>query len=164
MSKIELYFGHPHKDSEWLIVEDYSLSQNINIESAAIQRFRELVSRLSATNEHGDNYFELGIFVEHNQFLKLPKFSTSTYKHKGCVLPKIVINGDYAVDKETLESVLISDTLINYIGNDFDREMGYDFHEFKRIGILNSSKNQIIYMIKEKPHIFHEGQFIEVKQ
>ena len=163
MAKIELYFGSPNSLSELGLIEKDSLDYGISMEGAAIARFKDLVNSLANTPNHEDNFFELGIFVELGIRIKLPQIIAQTYKHNGFAMPKMIIEGAYGIETTKKETVLISDEIINCIGNIFDLEMGFEYYDFKRIGKLDASKNDIIYLINGKTHIFHSGNFIEVK-
>lgn len=163
MAKIELYFGNPNTDRELGIIEEDSLEYGISMEGAAIARFRDLIDGLGNPPESEYNFFELGVFVELGIRIKLPQLTAQTYKHNGFAMPKMVIEGAYAIENTKKETILISDQIINCIGNTFDLEMGFEYYDFKRIGKLNALKNDILYLIKGKTHIFHSGNFIEVK-
>ena len=45
-----------------------------------------------------------------------------------------------------------------------DREFDYEYFGFKRIGKASLVTDEVIYHLRNKPHIYHEGNFIEVKE
>jgi hypothetical protein len=70
--------------------------------------------------------------------LKLPKITSGTYCHNGFVLPKIIIHGDHGVDKKTGYTVLLTESCINIIGNNFEDEIGYEYFEYRQIAPADS--------------------------
>ena len=61
--------------------------------------------------------------------LKLPKITAGTYRHRGFVLPKIIIHGNYGVDKQAGNSVLLTESYVDIIGCNFEDEIGYEYFE-----------------------------------
>ncbi len=164
MARIELYFGHPQDEKHWDGVEDCAYNQDINIETAVIRGFKAVNSVLTRPNAENDNYFELVLISWIGINCKLPKITTGVYKQRGFVFPKLVIHGDTCKDKKSGKRIFISDEYINCIGKDFDNDFDYEFFGFKRFGKANLVKDEVIYHLRNKPHIYHEGNFIEVKE
>ena len=164
MAKIELYFGHPQQEKSWQGVEDHAYNQNINIESAVIRGFQAVNSVLIKKNADNDTYFELVLISWIGVNCKLPKITTGIYRQRGFTFPKLVIHGDTCKVKSSGEKIFISDEYINCIGNDFDSDFDYEYFGFKRFGKASLVNDQVIYQLGNKPHIYHEGNFIEVKE
>lgn len=134
MAKIELHFGSPIAHDEEISVENYAYNWDVSIETAVIRKFKSWISYLSDKSDEKDNtFFELLLFIGINQMLKLPKITSGTYCHKGFVLPKIIIHGDRGVDKQTGNSVSLTEGYINIIGNNFEDEIGYEYFEYRQI-------------------------------
>ncbi|MBT8585464.1 hypothetical protein G6655_02925 [Polynucleobacter paneuropaeus] len=134
MAKIELLFGGPIAHDEEMSVENYAYNWDVSIETAVIRKFKSWISYLSSKSDDKDNtFFELLLFIGINQMLKLPKITSGTYCHKGFVLPKIIIHGDHGVDKQTGNSVSLTESCINIIGNNFEDEIGYEYFEYRQI-------------------------------
>ena len=164
MTKIELYFGHPQKEKTWDGVEDHAYNQEINIETAVIREFKAVNSALIRRNADNDTYFELVLISWIGINCQLPKITTGVYKERGFVFPKLVIHGDTCKVKDSGERIFISDEYINCIGKDFDDDFDYEYFGFKRIGKASLVTDEVIYHLRNKPHIYHEGNFIEVKE
>jgi len=130
MAKIDLLFGGPITYDEEISVENYAYNRDVSIETAVIRQFKFWISDLSnKTSDKGDTFFELLLFIGTNEMLKLPKITAGTYCHKGFLLPKIIINGNYGTDKQAGNSVLLTKSYINIIGNNFEDEIGYEYFE-----------------------------------
>ena len=164
MAKIELYFGHPQKEKTLDGVEDHAYKQEINIESAVIREFKAVNSVLTKKNVDNDTYFELVLISWIGINCQLPKMTTGVYKERGFVFPKLVIHGDTCKVKDSGERIFISDEYINCIGKDFDDDFDFQYFGFKRIGKASLVTDEVIYHLRNKPHIYHEGNFIEVKE
>jgi hypothetical protein len=162
MSKIELLFGGPTTHDEEVSVEDYAYSWDVSIETAVIHQFRHWINHL-VKRKDDDTFFELLLYMGINQMLKLPKISAGTYRHNGFVLPKMIIHGDFGIDKDTGERIFLADQHINVIGTNFEDEIAYEYFEYQRIGKVTTSKNSSIYLLGDKPHIFDAGKFYKAK-
>lgn len=163
MARIDILFGAPTSEKEWDWIEKYSDNSNTSIENSLIKNFRVFFESLCESNNEGNNYFELVICGLKGDLIKLPKMTVGTYKHNGFVLPKLVIHGDYGIDKDTNKPVFISDRFIEAIGKDCELEFSHDYYGFKRIGKVSLKTNEVTYIIKGKEHIFHEGKFLEIR-
>lgn len=164
MAKIEIYFGHPQREKSWEGVEEHAYNQDINIESAVIRGFKAINSVLTRQNDQYDYYFELVALSLTGELYKLPKITTGIYKERGFVFPKLVIHGDTLKHKDTGKRIFLSDEVVELIGKDFDSDFDYEYFGFKRIGRSTLLDNEIVYQIRNKPHIYHKGNFIEVKE
>jgi hypothetical protein len=134
MAKIELLFGGPSTHDEEISVENYAYSWDISIETAVIRQFRSWISGLSnKTDDQGNTFFELLLFIGANEMLRLPKITAGTYRHKGFVLPKMIIHGNRGVDKRTGNSILLTEAHVNIIGSNFEDEIGYEYFECRKI-------------------------------
>ena len=130
MVRIELLFGGPIAHDEEISVENYAYNWDVSIETAVIRKFKSWISHLAnKTSDKGDTFFELLLYIGINETLKLPKITAGTYRHKGFVLPKIIIHGNCGVDKQTGNSVLLKEDYVNIIGSNFEDEIGYEYFE-----------------------------------
>jgi hypothetical protein len=130
MARIELLFGGPIAHDEEISVENYAYNWDVSIETAVIRKFKSWISHLAnKTSDKGDTFFELLLYIGINEMLRLPKITAGTYRHKGFVLPKIIIHGNCGVDKQTGNSVLLKEDYINIIGRNFEDEIGYEYFE-----------------------------------
>ena len=163
MAKIELLFGGPITVKEEISVENYAYNWGVSIETAAIRLFSFWINNLSIDKNDGDTFFELLLFIGINQMLRLPKITAGTYRHRGFVLPKMIIHGDYGVDKKTGQSILLRDWHINILGSNFEDEAAYEYHELQRSGLVTAPKGETIYLLGDKPHIFDAGKFYKAK-
>lgn len=133
MAKIELLFGGPIDHDEEISVENYAYNWDVSIETAVVRQFKSWISHLAnKTSDKGDTFFELLLFIGINKMLKLPKITPGTYRHKGFLLPKIIIHGNYGVDKKTGNSVLLKEDCANIIGRNFEDEIGYEYFECRQ--------------------------------
>jgi hypothetical protein len=164
MAKIELYFGHPQEEENIDAIERRACNQDINIETSVIRGFQSLHQILTRRNEDNDTFFELVLICGFSIFCQFPKVTTGVFRHKGFVHPKIVIHGDTCVYKDSNKRFFLTDEYINYIGKEMDREFDYEYFGFKRIGKASLVTDEVIYHLRNKPHIYHEGNFIEVKE
>jgi hypothetical protein len=164
MAKIELLFGWPTSQEEEISVENCAYNWDVSIETAVIKQFRFWINHLTKkSNDDGDNFFELLLFIECNELFYLPKISAGIYRHNGFVLPKMIINGDYGVDKTSGSMVLLSENHINAIGSRFEDEIGYEYFEYARIGLIKATKEDAIYLLGDRPHIYESGKFYKAK-
>lgn len=164
MAKIELYFGHPQDEKNLDIIEDHAYNQNINIETAVIRGFQSLHQILNNRNKDNDTFFELILVCGYSTWSTLPKITTGVYRHRGFVYPKLVIHGDTGIFKDTSEIFFLSDEYINFIGEEVEKEFDYEYFGLQRLGKASYANNDVIYHLGNKPHIYHEGNFIEVKK
>jgi len=164
MAKIELYFGHPQREENLNGFENVVCNQDINIETAVIRGFQDLHRILTRRNVDNDTFFELILICGFSIFCQFPKVTTGVYRHKGFVYPKLVIHGDTGIYKNSKKRFFLSDEYINYIGTEMDEEFDYEYFGFKRIGKASLVTDEVIYHLRNKPHIYHEGNFIEVKE
>lgn len=155
MAKIELLFGGPITHEEEISVENYAYNWDTSIETAAIHQFRFWINHLvRRKNADDDNFFELLLFIESNELMKLPKMSAGTYRHNGFVLPKLVIHGDCATDKEGGETVFLTERHISSIGKGFENEIAYEYFEFRHVGAVTVLGDEIIYLLGDRPPYF----------
>jgi hypothetical protein len=164
MAKIELYFGNPTTEKEWGIVEAEAHARDICIESAVIQDFYSTVKLMLVKTKGGENYFELIIYRLFDILVTLPRMSMGAYRHNGFVLPKMTIHGEYAKDKETHEKIIISDKMVEDLGSEFEYQWDFEYFDFKRIGKVEALENEVIYLLRNKPHVYRFGDFIEAKK
>lgn len=164
MAKIELYFGNPTTDKEWEMVEAEARAGDICIESAVIQDFYSIVKPMLVKTKEGDNYFELVIYRLFDVLVTLPRISMSAYRHNGFVLPKMTIHGECAKDKETHEKIMISDKMVEELGSEFEYKWNFEYFDFKRIGKVEALENEVIYLLKNKPHVYRFGSFMQAKR
>ena len=164
MAKIELYFGHPQREENLNGFENVVCNQDINIETAVIRGFQDLHRILTRRNVDNDTFFELILICGFSIFCQFPRVTTGVYRHRGFVYPKIVIHGDTGIYKDSKKRFFLSDEYINFIGTEMDKEFDYEYFGFKRFGKASLVTDEVIYHLKNKPHIYHEGNFIEVKE
>jgi hypothetical protein len=164
MAKIELYFGNPTTDKEWEMVEAEARAGDICIESAVIQDFYSIVRPLLVKTKNDENYFELVLFRLFDVLVKLPDITMGAYRHNGFVLPKMTIHGEYAKDKETQEKILVSDKMVEDLGHEFEYKWNFEYFDFKRTGKVEVLENEVIYLLKNKPHVYRFGSFMEAKR
>jgi hypothetical protein len=146
------------------MVEAESRAGDICIESAVIQDFYSIVKPLLVKTKDGDNYFELVIYRLFDVLVTLPDITMGAYKHNGFVLPKMTIHGEYANDKETHEKIMISDKMFENLGSEFEYKWNFEYFDFKRIGKVEVLENEVIYLLKNKPHVYRFGSFMEAKR
>ena len=164
MAKIELYFGHPQREENLNGFENVVCNQDINFETAVIRGFQDLHRILTRRNVDNDTFFELILICGFSIFCQFPRVTTGIYRHKGFVYPKIIIHGDTGIYRDSKKRFFLSDEYINYIGIEMDKEFDYEYFGFKRFGKASLVTDEVIYHLKNKPHIYHEGNFIEVKE
>jgi hypothetical protein len=164
MAKIELYFGSPTTEKEWEMVEAEARAGDICIESAVIQDFYSIVRPMLVKTKEGDNYFELVIYRLFDVLVTLPRITMGAYRHNGFVLPKMTIHGECANDKETHEKIMISDKMVEDLGSEFEYKWNFEYFDFKRIGKVEALENEVIYLLKNKPHVYRFGGFMEAKR
>jgi len=161
MAKIELYFGNPTTDKEWEMVEAEARAGDICIESAVIQDFYSIVKLLLVKTKEGDNYFELVLYRLFDVLVTLPRITMGAYRHNGFVLPKMTIHGEYAKDKETHKKIIISYKMVEDLGSEFEYKWDFEYFDFKVIGKVEALKHETLYLLKNKPHVYRFGSFIE---
>ena len=164
MAKIELYFGHPQREENLNGFENVVCNQDINFETAVIRGFQDLHRILTRRNVDNDTFFELILICGFSIFCQFPRVTTGVYRHRGFVYPKIVIHGDTGIYKDSKKRFFLSDEYINYIGTEMDKEFDYEYFGFKRFGKASLVTDEVIYHLRNKPHIYHEGNFIEVNK
>jgi len=164
MAKIELYFGNPTTDEEWEMVEAEARAGDLCIESAVIQDFYSIVRPLLVKTKDDENYFELVICCISGVSVTLPAITMGAYKHNGFVLPKMMIHGDTALERETNQRIVISKEWIEGLGQEFEYERNFEYFDFKLIGKVEAQKNEVIYQLKNRPHVYRSGSFIEAKR
>ena len=164
MAKIELYFGHPQREENLNGFENVVCNQDINFETAVIRGFQDLHRILTRRNVDNDTFFELILICGFSIFCQFPRVTTGVYRHRGFVYPKIVIHGDTGIYKDSKKRFFLSDEYINYIGTEMDKEFDYEYFGFKRFGKASLVTDEVIYHLRNKPHIYHEGNFIEVEE
>lgn len=163
MAKIELYFGNPTTDKEWEMVEAESRAGDICIESAVIQDFYSIVKPLLVKTKNDENYFELVICGISGILVTLPVITMGTYKYNGFVLPKMTIHRDYAVERKTHQRIVISKEWIDGLGQEFEYKWNFEYFDFKIVGKVEAQKNEVIYLLTNKPHVYRSGRFIEAR-
>jgi len=164
MAKIELYFGHPQREENLNGFENVVCNQDINFETAVIRGFQDLHRILTRRNVDNDTFFELILICGFSIFCQFPRVTTGVYRHRGFVYPKIVIHGDTGIYKDSKKRFFLSDEYINFIGTEMDKEFDYEYFGFKRFGKASLVTDEVIYHLRNKPYIYHEGNFIEVKE
>jgi mannose-6-phosphate isomerase class I len=164
MAKIELYFGNPTTEKEWEMVEAEARAGDICIESAVIQDFYSIVKPLLVKTKNDENYFELVICGISGILVTLPAITMGAYKHNGFVLPKMTIHGDYAVERKTHQRIVISKEWIDGLGQEFEYKWNFEYFDFKIIGKVEAQKNEVIYLLTNKPHVYRSGRFIETRR
>lgn len=163
MAKIELLLGGPTTFQREDEIEEVIYDLNISMETAVIVRVRSLIQWLSGVNKDNKNYLDLVAGDDIDHPVKLPKISFGVYRHRGYVLPKMIINGFDLIATETGEKCFISNRLIDVIGDYLEDVFEFEYWGFKRIGKVVPRKSDVIYRLRGKPHIYHSGQFIEVR-
>jgi len=163
MAKIELLFGAPKNLKDEIEIEEDAYGWDVCIETAVIRRFQFWIKHLSKTRKNGDNFFDLLLYIECNQMLKLPKLSSGVYRHKGFVLPKLIIHGDHGIDKKNSGKVLLTEKHINSIGTGFEGEIGFEYFEYTRTGSINNLADSPIYLLGKEAHIYDGGKFYNAK-
>jgi hypothetical protein len=164
MPKIELLLGVPTTTEREDEIEELISELNINMESAVILRVKALIKWLSGENKEDQNYLDLVATDDINQAVRLPRISYGVYKHRGYVLPKMIINGFHLIAIETGEAYLISNRLVDVIGHYLEDTFEFEYWGFKRVGKVVPNKSDVIYHLGDKPYIYHSGQFIAIEQ
>jgi mannose-6-phosphate isomerase class I len=113
---------------------------------------------------YDENYFELVICGISGILVTLPAITMGAYKHNGFVLPKMTIHGDYAVERKTHQRIVISKEWIDGLGQEFEYKWNFEYFDFKIIGKVEAQKNEVIYLLTNKPHVYRSGRFIETRR
>jgi hypothetical protein len=163
MAKIELYFGSPTTDKEWEMVEGEALAGDICIETAVIKDFCSIVKPLLIKTKNDENFFELVICSISGILVTLPAVTMGVYKHNGFVLPKMTINGDYALERESHQKIVIPKEWIDGLGQELEYKWNFEYFDFKIIGKVEAQKNEVLYLVRNRPHVYRSGNFIEAK-
>lgn len=163
MPKIELLLGGPTTAEREDDIEEVIYDSNISMETAVILRVKALIKWLSGSNKEDRNYFDLVASDDIDHPVQLPKISFGVYRHRGYVLPKMIINGFDLITAETGNAYFISNRLIDVIGNYLEDEFEFEYWGFQRVGKATPNKSDVIYHLGDRPHIYHAGQFIEVR-
>jgi hypothetical protein len=164
MAKIEILFGGPTTQEREDQIEELIFDLNINLETALIMRTKFLYQWLVKKDGDNTNYFDWFVSSELNQSVLLPKIGFGVYKHNGFVLPKFVINGFYLTAIEVNKKYFIENNLLDKLGNELEDEFEFHYYGFKRIGRAIADKHDVIYHLRNKPHIYHSGEFLEVQK
>ncbi len=164
MAKIEILLGGPTTQEREDQIEELISDFNINLETALIVRTKSLYQWLVKKDSANANYFDWFLSSELNQSVLLPKIGFGVYKHKGFVLPKLVINGFYLRAIEVNKKYFIGNNLLDKLGNELEDEFEFHYYGFKRIGRAIADKDDVIYHLRNKPHIYHSGEFLEVQK
>ena len=163
MAKIEIYLGGPTTQERADQIEELGLDLNINLETAVILRTKFLYKWLIKIDSAKANYFDLLLSAELNQSIQMPKISFGVYKYNGFALPKFVINGFYMKGTQTNKNFFINNNLLDSLGHSLEEEFEFHYYGFKRIGKVIADKDDVIYNLRNKPHIYHSQEFFEVK-
>ncbi len=162
MAKIELLFGGPTTPKREENIEEWVYDCDINYETAVILKFKSLVKSLAKGNDEEDNYFELVLSRLAKRSFDLPKINFGTYRHNGFVLPKIVFQDIFMVDRATQKQKIIDQQIIDQIGIEFENELSFEYFSFKIEGKVKPRANDVIYQLRNKPHMYCSGKFIEI--
>ena len=164
MAKIELLLGGPTTPEREEQIEELIYDLNVSIETAVNLRVKALIEWLTKLNEDNQSYLDLIATVAIEQPVQLPKVSFGVYRHRGYLLPKMIINGFHSNILETSEKRFISNKVINEIGADLESTFEFEYWGFQRVGKVVPSKSDVIYHLRDSPHIYHSGEFLEVEQ
>jgi len=164
MAKIEVFLGGPTTQERADQVEALLSDYNINFETAVIMRAKFLYRWLVKKDSEGLNYFDWFASAEINRSVQMPKISFGIYKHKGYVLPKLVINGFYMKEIDANKKYFICNNMLDRLGHELENEFEFYFYGFKRIGRAIADIGDVIYHLRSKPHIYHSGEFLEVQK
>lgn len=163
MAKIELLLGGPTTAEREDEIEEVIYDLNVNLETAVIVRVKALINWLAKAIKDDQSYLDLVATTEVGHSVKLPKISFGVYRHKGYVLPKMIINGFHLNDVESGGQCFIGNRVIDEIGRDLECTFEFEYWGFKRVGKVAPSKSDVIYLLRSKPHIHHSGEFLEVR-
>ena len=164
MGTIQLLFGEPTTPEREENIEEWIYDCGINRETAVILKFKSLINSLSKKNKEGDNYFELIVQTITGESVNLPRISFGTHRHRGFVFPKILLHSFYMIKRESNQRQLIDNLLLDQMGTEFEWDFAFEFYSFHRIGKAEAGKNDVIYNLRNKPYIYHSGEFLEVKK
>ncbi|QWD31210.1 hypothetical protein G6681_05565 [Polynucleobacter paneuropaeus] len=164
MAKIELYFGTPFFDKGINQNERWALNHEISIEKANIDSFNSVMKVLTRFNEDHQTYLSLCFTSIAGADFSTPKIKTGSYTLNRNKFPKLVIEGDHLIDKESKKQIFIEDHFIEKIGQYVEEDFDYEFVGFKRSGKMKIGKDEITYLINSKPHLCHNGKFFEIKK
>ena len=164
MPKIELLLGPPTTTERESEVEVWVDDYDVCLEMAVIMKVKTLINSLSKKNKDDETYFDLVATIALDKPVKLPKISFEVYRHKGFILPKLIINGFHLTEQSTGNQHFIASEVIDQIGLDFECSFDFWYWGFKRIGKVVPVKSDVIYHLGDKPHIYHAGEFIATTQ
>jgi hypothetical protein len=119
---------------------------------------------LTKLNEHNQTYFSLCFTSITGADFSTPKIKTGAYTLNRNRFPKLVIEGDHLIDKDSKRQIFIEDHFIKEIGQCVEEDFDYEFIGFRRSGKVQINKSEIIYLINSKPHMHHNGKFFEIKK
>jgi hypothetical protein len=164
MAKIYLFFGQPLFEKGLASNELWAFNKEVSIETANIDSFRTVMKVLIGENKDGDTYFDLCLYPLFHEKLVLPSITTGHYEYKRTKYPKITIHGHYIKGLETKRDYFITDEIVSQLGKEIEDDFDYEFIESKRSGKIVLKNNEVIYHLGNKPHIYHNEKFIEVKE
>ncbi len=162
MAKIELLFGGPTTPKREKNIEEWIYDCDINYETAVILKLKSLVNSLAKRNNEDDNYFELVVSRITQRSFDLPTINFGTYRHNGFVLPKIIFHDIFMVNRATLQKKLINQEIIDQIGIEFEYEFSFEYFSFNIEGKVKPRANDVIYQLRNKPHMYCSGKFLEI--
>jgi hypothetical protein len=62
------------------------------------------------------------------------------------------------------KKIIISDKMVEDLGGEFEYKWNFEYFDFKRIGKVEVLANEVIYLLKNKPHVYRFGSFMEAKR
>jgi hypothetical protein len=160
MAKIELLLGGATTPEREEQIEELVCDLEVSIETALNIRVKALIQWLSRVNKDNQNYLDLVATVAVGYSVQLPKISFGIYRHRGYMLPKMIMNGFHFNEMQTSEKCFISNKIIDEIGFDIENTFEFEYWGFNRIGKVVPSKSDVIYHLADRPHIYHSGKFL----
>ena len=165
MAKINLFFGNPSTNERFMDVEKRSINCETSIENENIISFNCFFTSLARgdAEDNFENYFDMHLSRILGVKVNLPLLELGTHHSNQHHFPMFTILGDTLQETETSKKLFITDNIINKIGENFDLSFEFEYLGFKRIGKASLVGDEVIYRLRNKPHIYHEGNFLEIK-
>lgn len=162
MAQIEIHCGYLSNDGGFGAVEEWAINNDHSISQANIHCFKRHIRHYLVRDDDGYNYFDNCISWHLQKDVKLPHISVGTYINQRYRYPMFTIHGDYLSVANSDEKIFITEKIITEIGKYFELESLFEYYGFKRIGKIEASSKEPIYLYRNKLHIYRDEKFFKV--